>query len=210
MKKIIIGSAILSAILCVTFCMAKNIDLPAPDKSGGKSLMTVLETRKSDRTFSSKELPKQMLSDLMWAAAGRSRNNSDFRTIPTSRNQQEMDVYVFLITGIYKYDHKTHKLILFKAGDSRDKTGGQDFAKTAPVNIVIVSNFDKIGGDDEYKAVTAGFHAGAISQNIYLYCASVGLNTVVRKLLDYEGLAKILDLKPHQKVTAAQTVGFAN
>ena len=210
MKKIIIGTAILAAVLCVTFCMAKNIDLPAPDKSGGKSIMTVLETRKSDRTFSSKELPRQMLSDLMWAAAGRNRNNSDLRTVPTSRNRQEMDVYVFLSSGIYRYDHKAHRLVLFKAGDLRDKTGGQDFAKAAPVNIVIVSNFDKIDGDDEYKAVTAGFHAGAISQNIYLYCASVGLNTVVRKLLDYDMLSKTLNLKPHQKVTAAQTVGFAN
>ena len=208
MKKTMIGTAIIIAVLGATFCMARNIDLPEPDKSGGKSIMTVIETRKSSREFSDKELPRQMLSDLMWAAAGRNRNNSDLRTIPTSRNRQEMDVYVFLSSGIYKYDHRAHRLMLFKEGDLRDKTGGQAFSHTAPVNIVIVSNFDKIDGDDEYKAVTAGFHAGAISQNIYLYCASVGLNTVVRKLLDYDMLSKTLNLKPHQKVTAAQTVGF--
>jgi SagB-type dehydrogenase family enzyme len=126
-----------------------------------------------------------------------------------------MDVYVFLSSGIYKYDYKAHKLIHFKSGDLRDKAAveNQKFAKEAPVNIVIVSNFDKIGGkdaSDEYKAVTAGFHAGAISQNIYLYCASVGLNTVVRKMLDYDLLSKTLELKPTQKITAAQTVGFAN
>lgn len=229
MKKITISSLLLVVVLCAVFCKDKDANLSAsdkntdlsaqgdivlvaPKKSGGKPIMTLLETRKTERVFSPKELPKQMLSDLMWAAAGRSRNNSEFRTIPTSRNQQEMDVYAFLSSGIYKYDHKNHTLVLFKSGDLRETATAarQEFAKTAPVNIVIVSNFDKIDGDAEYKAVTAGFHAGAISQNIYLYCTSVGLNTVVRKWLDYDLLSKTLELNPNQRVTAAQTVGFGN
>jgi nitroreductase len=49
---------------------------------------------------------------------------------------------------------------------------------------------------------------GFISQNVYLFCASEGLGTVVRGYVDKEALAKTMNLKPEQKVVLAQTVGY--
>ncbi|MGZ3593020.1 MAG: nitroreductase family protein [Syntrophales bacterium] len=61
---------------------------------------------------------------------------------------------------------------------------------------------------DEAKHLFSGFHAGVIADNIYLYCASEGLATVVRAYIDIPALAKALKLRPTQKITLAQSVGY--
>ena len=50
--------------------------------------------------------------------------------------------------------------------------------------------------------------AGFISQNVYLFCASEGLATVVRGLIDKPALAKALKLNDNQFITLAQSVGY--
>ncbi len=44
--------------------------------------------------------------------------------------------------------------------------------------------------------------------NVYLFCASEGLGTVVRGWVNKETLHEKLQLKPAQKIILAQTVGF--
>ena len=51
----------------------KPIELPRPDTTGGKPLMQALRERQSMREFSSKKLPDQVLSNLLWAADGINR-----------------------------------------------------------------------------------------------------------------------------------------
>ena len=55
-----------------------------------------------------------------------------------------------------------------------------------------------------YTAADVGF----ISQNVYLFCASENLATVVRGSLDRVSLAKAMKLRPEQKIILAQTVGY--
>ena len=50
--------------------------------------------------------------------------------------------------------------------------------------------------------------AGFMVQNVYLYCASQGLNVVVRGLIDVQKLGEALKLKPEQKIILSQTVGY--
>ena len=83
---------------------AQDISLPAPDKTGGKPLMQVLNERQSIRTFSKDNLTQQQLSELLWAGWGINRADQKKRTAPSSRNVQEMDVYVALPGGLYLYD----------------------------------------------------------------------------------------------------------
>jgi len=49
---------------------------------------------------------------------------------------------------------------------------------------------------------------GFIAQNVYLYCASEGLATVVWAGIDKPALAKALNLQPQQKIILAQSVGY--
>jgi len=187
----------------------KPIKLLKPQTDGGRPLMQVLKDRKSSREFSTEKLPLQVLSNMLWAAWGVNRPESGKRTAPSARNRQEIDVYVALAEGLYLYDAKAHTLKGVLAEDIRAMTGGQPFVKDAPVNLIFVADFSKMGNapadqKDFYSATDTGF----ISQNVYLYCASEGLATVVRGSVDRPALAKVMKLRPDQKVTFAQSVGY--
>ncbi|HPL93928.1 MAG: SagB/ThcOx family dehydrogenase [Paludibacteraceae bacterium] len=198
---------ILSLLLFTSALYAQNIKLPTPNKSGGKPLMTVLNERKSSRDFSEKSLPNQQLSNLLWAAWG--YNRADKRTAPSSQNKQEMDIYVALASGCYLYDARKNELVLVVKQDLREKTGKQDFVKNAPVNIIFVADKRKMAQQDEQSMLqTAYINTGFISQNIYLYCASEGLATVIRAWVDKAALALAMKLHDQQEIIVCQTVGY--
>lgn len=183
-----------------------QVQLPPPQTDGGKPLMQALKERKSTRTFKSDKLPQQVLSNLLWAAWGTNRPDGK-RTAPSAMNKQEIDVYVVLAEGAYVYDAKAHALSPVAAGDLRAQTGGQPFVKDAPLNLVYVADTAKMNGGTE-QAVWYGAAAGFISQNAYLYCASEGLATVVRGMVDRDVLASALSLRPEQRIVLSQTVGY--
>ena len=187
----------------------KPVKLPPPQTDGGKPLMQVLRERKTSREFSPRELSFQALSDLLWAANGVNRPDSGGRTAPTAKNMQEIDLYVAKADGLYLYDAEANTLVQVLTDDMRAATGNQPFVKDAPVNLVYVADISKMAGSppdaiDFYSAADTGF----ISQNVYLFCASAGLATVVRGWVDKPALAKAMKLRPGQRVILAQTVGY--
>jgi SagB-type dehydrogenase family enzyme len=187
----------------------KDIELPMASKSGGKPLMDALNARSSAREFSSKELPLQELSDLLWAADGINRPELNKRTAPTAMNWQDTDIFIILRSGIYLYLPIEHKLKLRKAGNYMKFAGKQDFVENAALNLVFVSDFSKMkSSSDEDKILFAGIHTGCISQNVYLFCASAGLNTVTRRLIDIEKLSSIMELSSTEKIILSQSVGY--
>lgn len=187
----------------------KPIKLLPPQTDGGKPLMQALKERKSTREYSSRELPPQILADMLWASCGVNRPESGLRTAPTAKNLQEIDVYVANAEGLYLYDAKANLLIPVASGDIRAATGSQPFVKDAPVNLVFVADYAKMSGMDEAsKDLYAATDTGYVSQNVYLYCASAGLVTVVRGWVDKPALAKVMKLRRDQKVILAQTVGY--
>jgi SagB-type dehydrogenase family enzyme len=187
----------------------KTIQLLKPQINGGRPLMQVLNDRKSTRAFSTEALPLRVLSDLLWAAFGINRPETGQRTAPSASNQQEIDIYVATAEGLYLYDAKAHALRPVLAEDIRVKTGLQPFVGSAPVNLVYVADFSRMtsSAEDE-KAFYSAANTGFIAQNVYLYCASEGLATVVRGLVNRTALARAMKLRPEQKITLAQTVGY--
>jgi SagB-type dehydrogenase family enzyme len=188
---------------------AKTVKLPKPRTRGGLPLMQALAGRESHRDFAPDALPRPELSDLLWAAAGINRAGLGGRTAPSAMNAQEIDLYVALPDGLYAYDPKAHALTLAVASDVRRVTGYQDFVDTAPLDLVYVADHAR------QKLVPAaqrqGFAyaaAGAMAQNVYLYCASAGLATVIRGWLDARSLGQAMGLGPDQQVLLAQTVGM--
>jgi hypothetical protein len=188
---------------------AEVVKLPAPKITGGKPLLDCLKARQSGRDFGTETLSPQVLSNLLWAACGINRPDSGKRTAPTARNWQDIDIYAATADGLFLYLPKEHALQKVLAEDVRGATGTQDFVKVAPLNLVYVSDYAKIpAGTDEDKRFHSGAHTGFISQNVYLFCASEGLITVVRGLVDRDAAAKIMKLRPEQHITFAQTVGY--
>jgi SagB-type dehydrogenase family enzyme len=187
----------------------KSIQLPVPQKDIGKPLMQVLNLRQSTRSFTTKQLPMQDVSNLLWAAFGINRTDEGKRTAPSARNWQDIDIYVFLPEGVYIYRAKDNKLEQISRDDLRGMAGVQDFVKTAPLNLVYVSDQSKMGkSSNEDKMMYSGADAGFIAQNVYLYCASQDLGVVVRAMLDKKALAEKLNLKPGQVIVLAQTIGY--
>ena len=114
-----------------------------------------------------------------------------------------------MATGLYLYDAEKNQLVIIHAEDIREKTGMQDFVKTAPLTLVYVADYSKMGNsDNKQKEVTSNTDAAFISQNVYLFCASEGLNTGVRAYINRDELHKAMHLSPDQHITLAQCVGF--
>jgi hypothetical protein len=90
--------------------------------------------------------------------------------------------------GAFLYDARTNLLKAVAPDDIRALTGRQDFAKDAPVNLIFVSDLSRMtraapADRDFYAAAHAGF-------------------------IDRPALARALRLRPDQKITLAQTVGY--
>lgn len=201
---VLVGSSSLSSA-----AGSDPLPLPKPQVEGGKPLMKALKERASSRAFSSEKLPLQLLSNLLWAACGINRPDSGKRTAPSARNWQEIDVYVTSADGLFLFEPRTHVLKPVLSEDIRALTGIQPFVKDVPLNLIYVADYARVSQDspadqDRYTAADAGF----ISQNVYLFCASEGLATVVRGLIDREALAKKMGLRPDQKIILAQSVGY--
>jgi SagB-type dehydrogenase family enzyme len=199
-------------LVCPSVTSAKElkpIKLSNPQMDIGRPLMQVLKDRSSSRAFSTENVPLHVVSDLLWAAFGINRPDSGKRTAPSARNWQEIDIYVATADGLYLYEAKTHTLEPILAGDIRALTGRQGFVRDVPVNLVYVADFSRMGNaptDDKvfYSAADTGF----ISQNVYLYCASEGLATFVRAMIDRPALAKAMGLRADQRIILAQSVGY--
>jgi SagB-type dehydrogenase family enzyme len=211
-KYFLTGAAGLIIISFITVSWAAElspIKLPPPNLNSGKSLMQSLQARKSSRDFSKKKLTVEVLSNLLWAACGINRPESGRLTAPSAVNWREIDVYVALADGLYLYNAKEQVLKPVIKQDIRELTGKQPFVKDAPVNLIYVADYSRMGGA---SAEDRNFYSVAdtsfIAQNVYLYCASEGLATVVRGSIDRDALAKAMQLRANQKVVLAQTVGY--
>jgi nitroreductase len=183
--------------------------LPAPRTTGGKPLMEALKERKSTREFKAQALPRETLSNLLWAAFGINRPDSGKRTAPTAINSQEIDVYVLLAEGAFVYEPKEHRLLPVAAEDLRKAAGGRPSFADASVHLIFVADSSRMNARlQEKREVWSACHCGFIGQNVYLFCASEGLGTVFHASVNREALKGPLKLKPEQEIAFAQVVGL--
>lgn len=200
MKQFLIAVFLLISSLFV-YSQDITINLPEPAKTGGKPLMEALSDRQSNRNYTGKELDNQTLSNLLWAAHG--FNRPDKRTSATSQNKQEMSVYVVIKDRAYLYDAKENKLKLQVSDNNLIAALGQpNISEKAAIVLVYVADMATASNRE------AGFiDSGAIAQNVYLYCASAGLGSVVRASFKRPDLHNIMKLKQNEEITIVQAVG---
>jgi nitroreductase len=171
--------------------------------------MQALKERRSTREFASSELPDQTLADLLWAAFGINRPGTGHRTAPSAMNQQELDIYVGTARGLFVFDAKEGCLRNCSTNDVRALTGGLPGSTNAPLSLIFVADrarMEKSKGP-EAESYTA-FDAGCVSQNVYLFCASAGLGTVVHEIGDRSRLSQAMGLRADQRIILAQSVGY--
>ena len=190
------------SVLMATITMLGNSEvLPKPNIQGGKPLMESIAQRQSHRDMTADgKVSKQQLSDMLWAAWGITHDGK--RTVATAMNRQELSVYVVTPEGVSLYDAAANTLEKVSNADLRQLVGMQQFAIDCPLNILFV-----VDTTLQPDASMQGYTAGAASQNVYLYCASEGLKTVLRASFAREELQKALNLPANKRVLFIQTVG---
>lgn len=206
MKKILLMATMLTAMACGA---QKTPKLPAPDmKRQTTTVMEAYRQRRSERTFSQKELKAQDLADLLWAAQGVNREDGRL-TMPSCMNWQEIRLYVFDRKGVSLYDPKTHTLQPVAEGDRRELIAGrQDFVMQAPVSLLLVADLEKNGHTDARSREMAAVDAGICTQNICLFCAAAGLSTVPRASMEHDKISQLLGLSPNQIPMMNCPVGY--
>jgi Nitroreductase len=183
----------------------EDIELLSPNKTGGKSIMEAIAERKSVRSFDSKDLSPQQLSDLLWAANGVSRPDGKL-TAPSAMNKQDITLYALTKKGVYLYDAQSHSLKGLVDGDHREKVSNGN--NDAPIIIVLVSDISKFGRNDDFSKMLGAMDAGFVGQNIYLYCSGNGLATVTRASFNKDALTELLNLSETQILMLNHPVGY--
>lgn len=196
MNALFTGLVAVGVLLSQNAAALEKQALPQPRTDGGMPLMQALMARKSTRSFADRQIEPQVLADMLWAAFGINRPDGK-RTAPTAMNRQDMDVYVLKKDGAFRYDAVENALISVSDKDLRD-INAQPFAKKAPVTLLYVAQNGKF----------AGMHAGSLYQNVGLFCASAGLNNVVRGGKDNDEMTKALNLSDGKQVIVSQVVGY--
>ena len=197
------------ALLCCSSAFAQDIQLPAPNLNRTTlSTMQALAQRQSVREYTTQSRSEQDLSDLLWATCGVSRDENH-RTAPTAMNRREIRVYVINDKAAYEYLPVENRLAHIADGDFRKHVAGpQTFAATAPVCILLVGDFERFGSDNEHARLLVAMDAGIACENIYLYCASAGLATVTRAMMDVDALKAALHLTDRQVPLLNNPVGY--
>ncbi len=206
MRRAVIFFSFLAMMSCAT---AQDIALPSVDFSvESSSVMEALRTRHSVRNFSDRALTLQELSNVCWAACGAQRD-AEHITAPSAMNRQEVLLYVFTQEGTYEYLPKDNVLKLIALGDNRKLVGDrQESVNSAPALLVLVVDFDKFGHKDAHSSVMTGVDVGNVSENINLYCQSVGLATVPRGSMNAQGISELLGLTENQVPVINNPVGY--
>jgi nitroreductase len=191
----------------------ETIKLNPPELEKGISLMQALKKRKTTRDITDKKLSLQQLSDLLWAADGVNRPDGK-RTAPAAMGIYCVDIYAVLPEGVYFYDAPKQELKPVAKGDFRKLAGMQDFVFISPVNLVYVftiknpKNAPPAPIPEEKRKTWGDVEVGCMVQNVYLYCASEGLGTIVRGMIDQKKFGELVKVKPEQ-IIVAQTIGYS-
>ena len=180
--------------------------LPEPDTNVPMTLTQALKQRHSSREFSNQNLSDATLSIVLWGANGINRPDRKLLTAPTATNAQDISMYVCREDGAWLWDAVSNSLTQICKEDIRGALAGrQESTKSAPVFLLLVSDYSKFRGNAE---MWGPMDAGYVSQNICLICEALGLNTVPRGMMDAEAAAKALGLNSNQHIMLNHPIGY--
>ena len=193
---------------------AKLIDLvnPAQLRVGNVPLATVINQRRSRRTYTPDSLTNEELSFLLWSTQGISKVEKNdkgqvvnhFRTVPSGGARHPFETYLIihrverLAPGIYRYLPIEHKLLLIREEKDlpeavADACYGQDNARQAAVVFIwsaIPYRTEWAYGYLAPKLIAVD--AGHVCENLYLAAESIGAGACAMLGYDQTKLDKLI------------------
>jgi SagB-type dehydrogenase family enzyme len=188
--------------------MNENVTLPAPEAASGMPVEQILTRRRSVRAFDGDPLTLKQLSQLLWAAQGRSHAQG-FRTAPSAGALYPLELYVLvgnvtgLAQGVYKYQADAHELLRSGGGDLRADAAraalGQSWIADSPAVIVIAAVFRRT--TVKYGARGKRYvhmEAGHAAQNVYLQATALDLGTTVVGAFNDDRIHALANMTPDE------------
>ncbi|MCD7897156.1 MAG: nitroreductase family protein [Planctomycetaceae bacterium] len=185
---------------------AGDINLPAPQKSGGPDLLTAIDQRQSagGTAFPSGALTNDDLSTLLWAASGKNRDGAKW-TVPMAMGRPPYcKIFVTNERGVYLYEWSSHTLKHISEAKVHSLIPQQNFAKNVPCNMYVVVDGQALSEFQGPRAAEFGpLLAGMMAQNVYLASQAVGVGARLIYSIDRDQAAK------HLQLPAGDTALFA-
>ncbi len=184
-----------------------KVTLPPPTTDSGPRLWDMIAQRRSVRAYSTDEISKNELSQLIWATQGVTGVISDYqlRAAPSAGALYPIETYLLvnrvsgIDAGLYHYPVKRHELELLKEGDySLEVKAGaldQSIAQRAAVVFIWSALFPRSKWKYLQRAYRYVFlDAGHIAQNLALASEALGLGSCQIGAIYDDELNQLLDL----------------
>lgn len=195
------------------------VTLPAPVKTGEVSVEEALTRRRSHRAYSGSTLTTAEISQILWAAQGKSAGGK--RTAPSAGGLYPLELYLFagrieaLNSGVYHYNPDKHTLELIRARDLREELSvaalKQQWVKKAPAVILFAGNYSRTAKKYGLRARRyVHIEVGHAAQNVYLQATALGLGAVMVGAFNDQKVRKITGIKDNESVLALMPLGRKN
>ena len=190
--------------------------LQEPRFKGTISVEEAIRHRRTVRSFKSKSLSLDQLSQLLWSAYGMTEGFR--RTVPSAGALYPMDVYVVLGAvedmdkGVYHYIPEAHEISLISKGDFREEIAkaslSQMWMAEAPISFIITVEYQRITIKYGERGIRyAIMEAGHIAQNLFLQSEALGLGAGIVGAFHDEKIIKITGIPQSHSPLLIMPVG---
>lgn len=195
--------------------------LPNPYYKGNLSVGEAIKKRRTVRSFSSRPVEKECLSQILYAAQGITEEGGFKRAAPSGGALYPLDVYAVvgekgvedLDAGVYHYVSSGHRIELVAGGDKKEQLASaslhQMWMAKPPLNLVITAEYSRICSKyGERGRRYAMIEAGHVGENIFLQVEELGLNAGIVGAFEDMKIIKALGIPNEHEPLLVMPVGY--
>ena len=188
-----------------------------PGGEVGKSM----SRRRTVRGYSSKNLTREQLMDVLWAAQGITDKRYGFRTAPSAGALYPLEVFAFtgrksvegLDAGVYRFVPQNQSLGQMAADDFRKELAsaclGQMWVAQAPACLVISAVYDRTMAKYGKRGIRyADIESGCAAQNVFLMAVALGLSAGIVGAFHDEKVSSLTGFKGKAEPLLVMPVGY--
>jgi len=191
----------------------EKISLPKPQLKGTVSVEEAIQGRRSVRSYLSKEVSIEDISQLLWACQGITDQSRGLRAAPSAGALYPLEIYVANKDGLFHYIPERHELKFVFREDVRNGLAAasydQRYVGEAAIDIIITVVHGRITpryGDRGIRYTD--MEAGHAAENVFLQAVALGLDSVAVGAFSDDAVAKILKLPAGTKPLYILPVGY--
>ncbi len=189
------------------------ITLPEPLLKGKMSVEEAIQKRRSVRSFDSRELSLETISQLLWATQGITEPSYGLRAAPSAGALYPLEVYLVKSDGVYHYIPRGHKLERVSEKDVRSALAraalGQGFIGEAPISIVLTAIPSRTTSKYRSRGIRyVHMEIGYAAENLHLQGVALGLGSVSVGAFQDSEVARVLGLPKGEEPLIIVPLGY--